>query len=137
MQKIYNRPLIIAIIGLIVFVGLVVRLYHISDNQFLFYDEGMYLGYNRAFLDLVANNPPHNLNEFGIIISWMFKTALTTAKALWFFILNLRVFILGDHAWFFARLISALSGLATVVLLFFWSRRYLKSSRIALLSALS
>ena len=84
----------------------------------------------------MANNPPHDLNEFGIILSFMFKTALTTAKALWFFILNLRVFILGPEAWFFARLISAVSGLATVVLLFFWARHYFKSERIAFLSAL-
>ena len=96
----------------------------------------MYLGYNRAFLNLVANNPAHDLNELGIILSLMFKTALTTAKALWFFILNLRVFVLGPEAWFFARWVSAFSGLATVVLLYFWVKRYFNSQRIAILSAL-
>jgi hypothetical protein len=125
-----------SVVGLIIFTGLLIRLYHISDNQFLFYDEGMYLGYNRAFINLVANNPAHDLNEFGIILALMFKTALTTAKALWFFILNLRVFVLGPQAWFFARWVSAFSGLATVVLLFFWAGRYFKSQRIAILSAL-
>jgi len=124
-----------AIIIVIIFTGLLIRLYHITDNQFLFYDEGMYLGYNRQFLDLVANNPAHNLNEFGIILSLMFKTALTTAKALWFLILNLRVFLLGPEAWFFARLISAVSGLATVVLLYFWAKRYYHSKAIAVLSS--
>ena len=132
-----NRDLpLVIIIGLIIFVGVIIRLYHIGSNQFLFYDEGMYLGYNRGFLNLVANNPPHDLNEFGIILSLMFKTALGTAKALWFFILNLRVFVVGAEAWFFARWISALSGIATVVLLFFWSKRYFKSLRIGVLSAL-
>src|ERR1700691_913773 len=101
------KPSLTVIIGLIIFIGLSLRLYHISDNQFLFYDEGMYLGYNRAFLNLVANNPAHNFTEFGIILSLMFKAALTTAKALWFFILNLRVFVLGPEAWYFARWISA------------------------------
>jgi len=130
------KSLLPVIAGLIILIGLLCRLYHISDNQFLFYDEGMYLGYNRAFLDLVANNPAHDLNEFGIILSLMFKTALTTAKALWFFILNLRVFVLGPEAWYFARWVSALSGISTVVLLFFWSKRYFKSQRIGLISAL-
>jgi len=130
------KSLIPTIIGLIICIGLFLRLTHITDNQFLFYDEGMYLGYNRAFLDLVANNPAHNIGEWGVILSLMFKTALTTAKALWFFILNLRVFILGPEAWYFARVISALSGLATVVLLFFWTKNYFKSERIAVLSAL-
>lgn len=123
-------------IGLIILAGLIIRLYHISDNQFLFYDEGMYLGYNRAFLNLVANNPAHDLKELGIILSLIFKTALTMPKALWFFILSLRAFCLGPQAWFFARWISAFSGLATVVLLYFWSRRYFKSNNIAILSAL-
>jgi hypothetical protein len=122
--------------GLIAFIGLFVRLYHIHFNQFLFYDEGMYLGYNRAFLNLVANNPPHTLQELGIILSLMLKTALTTPKTLWFFILNLRVFFVGPEAWYFARLVSVVSGLATVVLLFFWSKRYFKSERLGYLSAL-
>src|SRR5579864_7101482 len=110
------RPkfLLPVIICLIILTGISLRLYHISDNQFLFYDEGMYLGQNRAFLNLVANNPPHNFHELGIILSLMFKIALSTAKALWFFILNLRVFVLGPEAWFFARWVSAISGLATV-----------------------
>jgi len=124
------------LISTVIFTGLFFRFYHISDNQFLFYDEGMYLGYNRAFLNLVANNPAHDINEFGIILGIMFKTALTTAKALWFFILNLRVFCLGPQAYFFARWVSAISGLATVILLFFWVRRYFNSQRIAILSAL-
>ncbi|MBF0571905.1 MAG: glycosyltransferase family 39 protein [Candidatus Omnitrophica bacterium] len=135
MQKI-NKYILPVIAGLIVLAGLLIRLYHISDNQFLFYDEGMYLGYNRTFLNLVANNPAHDLNELGIILSLMLKTALATAKALWFFILNLRVFVLGPEAWFFARWVSAISGIGTVILLYFWSRRYLNSQRIAVLSAL-
>jgi len=123
-------------IALIILTGLFFRLYNIFDNQFLFYDEGMYIGYNRTFLNLVANNPAHNFSELMVILSLILKSALNTPKALWFFILNLRVFIFGPQAWFFARLVSAVSGLATVVLLYFWSRRYLKSSRIAALSAL-
>lgn len=124
------------ITGLIIFLGLVFRLYHINENQFLFYDEGLYIGYNRAFLNLVANNPAHNLNELGIILSLIFKTALSMPKALWFFILSLRVFFLGPEAWFYARWISAISGLATVVLLYFWSKRYYHSQGIGILSAM-
>ena len=130
------KSLIPYAIGFIALAGLIIRLYHISDNQFLFYDEGMYIGYNRVFLNLVANNPAHDLNELGIILSLMAKAALGTPKALWFFILNLRVFILGPEAWYFARIVSAISGLATVILLFFWTRRYFKSQRLAIISSL-
>jgi hypothetical protein len=115
--------------------GLVMRLYQITANDFLFYDEGMYLGYNRSFVELVSANPPRSVQEFFIICGLMFKTALTTAKALWFFILNLRVFIVGPESWAFARVISALAGLGTVALTYLWANRYFKSQYIALLSA--
>ncbi|MDE2028109.1 MAG: glycosyltransferase family 39 protein [Candidatus Omnitrophica bacterium] len=120
----------------IVLIGLFLRLYHISANQFLFYDEALYIGYNRTLLNLIAHNPGHTLSEWGIIFSLIFKTALSMPKALWFFILSMRVFGLGPEAWFFARLVSAACGLGTVVLLYFWARRYFNSPRIALLSAL-
>ncbi len=123
-------------LGLAALAGIVLRFHHIGTAQFLFYDEGMYLGYNRAFLNLVANNPPHHFQELAIILSLMLKTALSTAKALWFFILSLRVFVFGPQAWAFARWVSAFSGLATVVVLYFWAGRVFKSQRIAILSAL-
>ncbi len=114
---------------------LFLRFYHITDNQFLFYDEGMYLGYNRGLLNLVATNPPHSLSELLAILGLMFKAALTTAKALWFFVLNLRVFILGPEAWYFARLVSAVAGIMTIALTYAWAKRQFNSTRIALLSA--
>ncbi len=115
--------------------GFVLRFWNITNNQFLFYDEGMYLGYNRKFLDLVALNLPKDIHELFIILGVMFKTALGTAKALWFFLLNLRVFILGADSLYFARLVSAISGIATIALTYVFANRYFKSKTIALLSA--
>ncbi len=123
-------PLFYAILGF----GLLLRLWNITDNQFLFYDEGMYLGYNRNFLDLVAANPPKDINEFLTILGLMFKQALGTAKALWFFVLNLRVFFSNPQNWAFAREISALAGIGTIVLTYFFANKYFKSKLIAVLS---
>jgi hypothetical protein len=117
-------------------IGVFLRFWHITDNQFFFYDEGMYLGYNRQFLKLVASHPPHDLHELFLILGSMIKAALGTAKALWFFMLNLRVFIVGPEDWFFARLISAVSGLLTVALTYVLANRYFQCQRIAILSAL-
>jgi hypothetical protein len=114
--------------------GLILRLWQINTNQFLFYDEGMYLGYNRRFLDLVAVNPPKDLHEFFIILGLMTKAALGTAKSLWFLLLNLRVFSLGSHAWYFARIVSAVSGIATIILTYLFAHRYFQSKKIALMS---
>ncbi len=117
-------------------IAICLRLYAITDNQFLFYDEGMYLGQNRALLNLIAHNPAHDLNELMVILGLMSKIALQTPKALWFFLLNLRVFFVGVEAWWFARVISAIAGIATVILTYFWAKRYLKNERIACISAL-
>ncbi len=116
-------------------VGIALRFYRIATNDLLFYDEGMYLGYNRGFLGLVAANPPHSIGEFFIILGLMAKTALTTAKALWFFILNLRVFFTGVEGWYFARIVSALAGLGTIAVTYLWARKYFDSKPAAVLSA--
>lgn len=116
-------------------VAVCLRLYGITANDLLFYDEGMYLGYNRAFLHLVAANPPKDLHELSVILDIMLKTALGTPKALWFFLLNLRVFFTGPEGWYFARLVSALAGLATIALTYLWAKRYFRCSKTALLSA--
>lgn len=111
------------------------RLYRITSNDLLFYDEGMYLGYNRAFLNLVANNPPQNLNDLWIIIGLMWKAALATPKALWFFLVNLRVFVSGAEGYYYARILSAACGIGTVVLTYYWAKQYFKSVNVGVLSA--
>ncbi len=136
MFKQYQKQLALTFVALIIAFGVFMRLRGITLNEFLFYDEGMYIGYNRDFLNLVAQNPPHDLQEFFIILNLMLKKALSTAKALWFFILNLRVFIMGPEAWYFARVISAAAGLGSVVLTYFFAKRYFNSMPVALTSAL-
>jgi hypothetical protein len=115
--------------------GVLFRLWQITAPQFLFYDEGMYLGYNRQILNLISANPPKDLPEFFVILGVLVKIALGTAKALWFFLLNLRVFFLGPEAWYFARVISALAGIATIGLTYLFAYRYFQSRRIAIISA--
>ncbi len=120
-----------AFLAIVVFV----RLWRICANDFIFYDEGMYLGYNRFFLYLVQANPPAGISELFTILSVMAKTALTTAKALWFFVLNLRVFFTGADGFYFARLLSAVAGVMTIALTFVWAKRYFNCKKTAVLSA--
>lgn len=129
--QMYCRFLVFAALA----AGVFLRLWQINTDQFLFYDEGMYLGYNRKFLDLVAANFPKDIGEFFVILGVMLKTALTTAKALWFFLLNLRVFILGEDAFYFARVVSAVAGILTIALTYVFARRYFNCPSTALLSA--
>lgn len=132
----YSKSTVSIAIAIFVAAVVIVRFYRITSNDFVFYDEGMYLGYNRAFLELVAANPPKNLQEYFIITGLIFKTALTTAKALWFYLLNLRVFVTGPEGYYVARLISAIAGIGVVGLSFMFARRYFKSTPVAVLTAI-
>ena len=117
-------------------VSILLRLWRINTNEFVFYDEGMYLGYNRSFLRLVEANPPHSIGELFTILGLMAKASLTTAKALWFFLLNLRVFFIGADGFYFARALSAAAGFMTLALTFVWARRYFDCTKTAFLSTI-
>lgn len=130
--KVFQKP---AVLWALLAVGFCLRLYRVGANEFLFYDEGMYLGQDRYFLNLVAANPPQSLKDVWAILGLMFKFALHTPKALWFFLLDLRVFMTGVEGWYFARLVSAAAGIGAVVLTFVWARRYYQSLPTAILAA--
>ncbi len=134
MTKLFKSPLMWIAFGVVMFFALMIRSWNITANEFVFYDEGMYLGQNRALLHLIEMNPAHSIGEFIAIMGVLVKTALSTAKAFWFFLLNLRVFIVGTEAWYVARVVSFVSGLGTILLVFFFARRYFNNNRIALLS---
>lgn len=134
MQSYSFKHTVKILIGVLI-AGIVLRLYGLTADAFLFYDEGMYLGQNRSFLHLVAANPPKSMHEFAIILGLMFKAALMSPKSLWFFLLDLRVFMGGPEFWNYARFISAGAGLLTVGLAYAWGRRYYKSVLAGLLAA--
>ena len=58
----YSKPLLI--VGLVLTVlGAGLRLFQITRPDFIFYDEGMYLNYNRPFLELLSRNWPQNAGD--------------------------------------------------------------------------
>lgn len=120
---------------MLIFFGILLRFFEITHNSFIFYDEGMYLNHNRELLVKIQEFPPKDLGELGAILKILFYTALATAKWLWFFISNLRVFIFGSDAFYFTRIVSAVCGVLTIGLTYLFSKKIFKSKDIALLSA--
>ena len=124
------------IICLIVIVfGCLLRFFEITHNSFIFYDEGMYLNHNRELLFKIQQFPPKDAHEFLAIVHILFLTALATAKWLWFFISNIRVFIGGPEIFYFTRVVSAVCGVLTVGLTYVFARHLFRSKEVALLSA--
>ncbi len=120
---------------ILILMGIFLRLYHITQNDFIFYDEGMYLSHNRDLLDKIQQYPPQDRAQFFAIIHILFNSALMTAKWLWFFIGNLRVFAGGPEMYYFTRVISAVCGIGAIFLTFIFARHYFKSKEIGLLAA--
>ncbi len=119
----------------IIFFGCLLRFFEIFQNSFIFYDEGMYLQHNAALLEKIQEFPPKDTNELFAILRILFLSALTTAKWLWFFISNLRVFVDGPDAFYFTRVVSAVCGCLTVWVTYLFARKYFRSQEMALLSA--
>lgn len=115
--------------------GCLLRFFEITQNSFIFYDEGMYLNHNRELLLKIEQFPAKDGAEFLAILKILFLTALATAKWLWFFISNLRVFADGAEMFYFNRVVSAFFGVLTVGLTYVFARRFFRSKEIALLSA--
>ncbi len=116
--------------------GIVLRFYHIKDNDFLFYDEGMWLGYHRDFVQLVSQNPPHNLQDFQKIVFLMVGFSLAAAKSLWAFLSMLRGLLINEQALYFTRLISAICGTLTLVMTYCLGKEIYKDRLIGFCSVI-
>lgn len=134
MSDLFKNKWVCGALGLLAIIAIWLRCYNITANEFVFYDEGMYLVENRKLLHLIEANPARNLGELMAILGVLVKSALSTAKAFWFFLLNLRVFVWGADAWSFARIISMLSGFATLAIVYVFAKRLFNSKHIAILS---
>ncbi len=111
------------------------RIVDIQRANFFLFDEGYYLNFNRKFVELAAYFSPKNFAEFIQAFWTLIRVSLGTGKALWFFIVDGRVFLGLAHAWYFPKIISMLAGFGTIAMTYLFARRYFDSKEIALLSA--
>ncbi|MBF0523340.1 MAG: phospholipid carrier-dependent glycosyltransferase [Candidatus Omnitrophica bacterium] len=124
----------IAVLSLFLFIitGIFMRFHHITQNQFFYYDEGMWLNSGRAFVALLQGNPPQGLMPMMKALSISLAISLSSAKSLWLFISNLRGFFIHDGGLYFTRVVSAIFGSLTLGVMYLFSRRYFASRWIAL-----
>lgn len=114
-----------------VILGLALRFYRITDNSFVFYDEGMWLLQGHELVEAMPHAGPETR---GRLIEAAFHLALRTGKALWAFLCLLRGFFVGAEGYYFPRLLSAVFGSLTIGLVFLFARRLYSSTAVAVLS---
>lgn len=119
-----------------VLLGIGLRLFNITQSDFVFYDEGYYFHYNKTFTDLVARHFPESFTELKDALFATLRISLGSGKALWIFLINLRVFLGLDTAWFYPRVISALAGCLTLFVVYRFAKDYYRSTTVAALSTI-
>ena len=129
-----TRNILLVLAGLFISFGVLFRFFDITNNDFMFYDEGYYLNYNRLVMYIIANHAPQGFGDFFNAFGAFLRTSLASAKALWFLVVNSRVYFAGFDAWYFPRVVSALSGTLTLFVLFFFARRFYENRAVAWLS---
>ena len=130
----YHRVFLFLLSGLIL-LGCLIRFVGIQENRFVYFDEGMWLNHNRGFVEMVKAHPPQNLADVGKALFFFFRVSIETAKPLWSFISSLRYFFTGSEGWYFVRMVSAICGCLTVMMVFLLVRRLYQSVGLACLSA--
>ncbi len=110
--------------------GIFLRLWRIAEANFFLYDEGYYLNYNLRFLKLIDGHNFTGFQDFWQALHGLMRFSLATGKALWFLIVDARVFGGALREWWFPRGVSMLAGLATLGMVYLFSKR-LYHSRLA------
>ena len=117
-----------------ILLGTFLRFYQITHNTFFFFDEGLYLNLHRKYLVLINYVHPRTFHDIAGALNLCIRLSLGEGKALWFFISHLRVFFGGLEAWYFPRVVSAVSGVLTLAVIFFFARRFFSSVRAGWIS---
>ena len=129
-----QKTIITTILILIILAGIFFRFYRITENIFVYYDEGMYLKHNIGFLQYVEKNPPDGIGKLFKYLEIMMHIALSDTKVIWFFIANLRSFFVGIDGNFFVRIMSAIFGSLSLWIAFLFGKRFYASRFAGILS---
>lgn len=121
----------LALIGL----GILMRFFEITRDEFYLYDEGLYLNYNHMLLKLWSLHPPESWEQWKQALLAWFRFSLASGKALWFLLVDARIFFGGIDLLFFPRLVSAVAGTLTLWVTFLFAKRFFTSKWVGLLSA--
>ncbi|MEI8011427.1 MAG: phospholipid carrier-dependent glycosyltransferase [Candidatus Omnitrophota bacterium] len=114
--------------------GVILRLYRIAEDNFFFYDTGMYLNTGRAmFESYLQGAGRHGVSFFDLLRVWV-VSAIQTDRPLWQLIVDARGLWGGIETWWYIRVVSAAAGFATLVVTYKFALRFFGSRTTALAS---
>lgn len=134
MECLPMRRVLVAAAAFFVLFGMALRFYRINQNDFVFYDEGYYLNFMRPFGEVLGRHLLPDAGEIGKAVWTFIRICLGTGKALWFLVVDSRVFWGGLKTWYFSRIVAAVFGILTLFLIYPFARRFYQSEKVALIS---
>ncbi len=114
--------------------GVIFRAWNIAQNDFVFYDEGLYLNHNRLIGQIFTVYFPKSFSEFGKALYAYISSCLASGKSLWFAIADSRIFFGLFRTWFYARIMAGVFGCVTLLITYRFARRWYGSKAVAGLS---
>lgn len=130
----FKKKFLITVAALILLLGVYFRFYHITDHQFVYYDEGMWLVQNHEFVKFVEASRHQGLGIQAKLWDIAFHLSLRTGKALWALISYSRGFFVGAEDFAFTRIVSAVLGVLTILLCALFAKRFYLSTATGMLS---
>ena len=125
----------LVLLSFITCLGVYFRFYHITDNHFIYYDEGLYLLDTKIeFLRHIEKHPPQSFQKLLEYLKVTAVLSISQAKPIWFFLADLRAYLVGVEAWYFTRLLSAIFGTLTLPLVFLLGKNYYNSKWTGILA---
>jgi hypothetical protein len=117
--------------GAVILLGVLFRVVGITNNDFIFYDEGYYLNWNRPLGEVLVH---HQLTgeEIPKAIFAYVNRCLASGKTLWFMLVDSRIFWGGLEQWSLSRVWASVLGLTTLALTFIFAKQFFNSKNIAL-----
>lgn len=135
MRVLFTKRSFYLVMSFLILCGVYFRFVGITQNTFVYYDEGMWLNQNRDFVDYAATKSREGLSTLPRLINISFHLSIQTAKSLWAFIAQLRAFLAGPDTWYFVRVVAAVFGVLTIPAVFFFTKRFYDSWPMAVLAA--
>lgn len=132
----FNNKFPITVAALILLLGVYFRFYHITDHQFVYYDEGMWLVQNHEFVQFVEASRHQGVGIQAKLWNIAFHLSLRTGKALWALISYSRGVFVGADGFAFTRIVSAVFGILTILLCFLFAKRFYLSAATGILSGI-
>lgn len=114
--------------------GVIFRAWNIAQNDFVFYDEGLYLNHNRRIGQILTVFFPKNFSQFLNALYAYIRSCLASGKSLWFAIADSRIFFGLFRTWFYARIMASIFGCVTLLMTYRFARRWYGSKAVAGLS---